>query len=201
MGRIDLIHIYSIVFPDKYNDKGQRLCRWCGKPVLNRSTRKGRIWYCNDDCYYKTAEALSWDKARRDTFQRDGGKCRICGKDLGKYEENWYTWECHHIKRPHELKMLAWDVTKYIEDRKKQLHWFNKIYAMLYLDINNLMTLCVECHDKVHAADYRNQSRVNPFRVAQTKWGGFWKNIEFNTYQRTLENYSEFPIKRQVEEK
>lgn len=188
--RIDLVHIYPIVFPDRYDEKGQRLCRWCGKPVLNRITRKGRVWYCDDHCAAQTYKALSWEEASREAFKRDGGKCRICGTNL-EYDQRFNSyklgWETHHIIPPDTLRQLAWEVTREIPDEKEQDRWFQRLYAMLYLDVNNLKTLCVKCHDIVHSADNRHKEIEDCFVLAPTKWLGFWRLCEIGKTQMTLD--------------
>jgi len=144
--RIDLIAIYPIIFPKKRDPKtGLMLCRFCGKPILNKNKRKGRIFYCSDECYHATYIALSWEVARRIAYERDDGKCQICGKKVGLR-----TAEIHHIISQIKLKNLAWEATKEIDDVEKRRYWFFKLYAMLYLDVNNLQTLCQKCHKQIH---------------------------------------------------
>lgn len=181
---IDLAKIYPIVFPNRQDPlSGLQLCRWCGKPITNKNIRKGPIFYCDADCRLWTYKALSWSEARKATYQRDGGKCRICGRKVQLNDsdrgENEVLAEIHHVERPSALNYLAHMVTKEIEDKERRIHWLCKLYALMYLDINNLMTLCkTPCHDQVHAADYRNQLRVKERTVRKLE--------EFNTGRKGL---------------
>jgi hypothetical protein len=173
------------------------VCRYCHKPIPLKRDLRSKDW-CSKEHRSLANQCVSWEKARIDTFNRDGGKCRVCGKktwlyykfngieetenwnEIKKYYEGDSQAETHHVIRINELLRKVW--TMMMEDEWKSIvneernYWETKLYMMLYLDINNLITVCQSpCHDQIHSADYRNQYRVNPFMVAPTKWQGFWR--------------------------
>ena len=200
--------LFSLVFPDRRDpaNPGQYLCRFCGKPTLN--TR--RQYWCSDECHDLTQRAVSWYEARRLAWERDGGKCTICGRPVQLYEDGGDVAEIHHITPVRELWGTAWEAAS---APMEELHWrrsshdpedpaeleatarrrvFALVYTILYLDINNLKTLCVPCHDIVHTADLRNQTRQNPFEVAPTYWARFWAAAERTRTERTLDEFFVF---------
>jgi len=187
--RLQPITLYTDIFPTVKDPEnpGHYLCRFCGKPTID--TR--RHFYCSDECYYLCQKAVSWPSARRAAWKRDGGKCVRCGTPVLLHGDE--SVQCHHVVPVRELQGIIYD-TVYnddwsdVSDEIKNL-WFCRFYVMLYLDINNLITLCFRCHKMIHAADLRSQYRGNPFMVARTKWGGFWKKIDEIKYTRTLEDF------------
>jgi len=198
------ISLFTLVFPTQADpdNPGHYLCRFCGKPTIH--TR--RIYYCCDNCYYACQDALSWEKARYATWMRDKKKCVRCGIDLKLHGDEGA--EIHHVIPVRDLWRLAWDIA--MEPPFEELHWkrsywdpedktqleatarervFARIYAILYLDVNNLQTLCIKCHDMVHSADYRNQGRINPFTVAPTYWANFWRWAFLERVTKTLDDF------------
>jgi len=189
--------LFNELFPDVKDPEnpGHYLCRFCGKPTIN--TR--RFFYCSDECYNLCQKAVSWLSARRAVWKRDGGKCVRCGTSVLLYDgwkkegEGKEVAACHHVIPVRELHGIAYDAV-YNDDwgdvpaEIKSL-WFCRFYVMLYLDINNLITLCFKCHKMIHAADLRSQYRGNPFMVTETKWMGFWKKIDEIKYTRILEDF------------
>ena len=197
MARLTPTSLFARIFPDRRDPDNPRhfLCRFCGKPTIH--TR--RSFWCSDKCHDLCQKAVSWLQVRRETWKRDGGKCVRCGNPVRLYDgwrkvgEGKGAAECHHVKAVSWLWGVAWDAVfnddwADIEADTKS-HWFAVFYTILYLDINNLITLCYDCHKMVHAADLRNQKWENPFKVARTKWGGFWDQIEIMKCTRTLEDF------------
>ena len=171
------------------------LCRFCGKPTID--TR--RSFWCSDDCHDLCQKAVSWLSARREVWKRDGGKCVRCGDPVKLYDgwrkvgEGKSVVACHHVKYASGLWGVAFDAVyndewKEVDDETKS-HWFAVFYTILYLDLNNLITLCTDCHKMIHAADLRNQKDENPFKVARTHWNGFWEHNDRIRYTRTLEDF------------
>lgn len=198
MSRTTPTSLFHYIFPSRKDPQnlGHYLCRFCGKST----THTRRVFYCSDECYNLCQKAVSWLSVRREVWKRDGCKCVRCGDPVLLYD-GWHkvgegkeAASCHHIKPVKKLRGMAVDAVfndenrKHIPDEKKE-YWYCRFYAMLYLDINNLITLCSNCHNIAHAADNRNQSHLNPFKVARTKWGGFWKQIEVMQRTRTLEDF------------
>jgi len=129
----------------------------------------------------------SWPWARREVWERDGKKCRICGADLsGSNQDAWdrshperELGEVHHIIPVVELNSLATAVIKewgynFYEDRKSYDRVWARVYATLFLDFNNLITLCFDCHNKVHAGEIHLEpsmgSEATTAKNLTTRW-------------------------------
>lgn len=204
--------LFREIFPTQEDpdNPGHYLCRFCGKPT----TETRRRYYCGDECYDFCQLAVSWPSARRVVWMRDDKKCTLCGDPVKLYAGYGYSEgegtiaEIHHMVPVRKLWRLAWDV---VNLPLEELHWrkscwdrfdnekqmkqtatrraFAIIYAILYLNVNNLKTLCTKCHDIVHSADYRNQERINPFTVAPTYWANFWRWAEYDRVTKTLDDF------------
>ena len=150
MSRLMPTSLFNTIFPDRIdpNNPDRYLCRFCGKPSV-----PPKHYYCSDDCYWNCQRSVAWWFARRGTFNRDNGKCVKCGKKLN-YD---HTWDCHHVIPVKELWHIAW--TSVFENSdwenasdKDKAKGYAIIYTLLVHDINNLITLCPECHKIEHAA-------------------------------------------------
>lgn len=62
------------------NDKGERICRWCHKPI--REARR-RSW-CSADCV--SAYMIRAGSVRPQVWSRDKGVCSECGLDSERLE-------------------------------------------------------------------------------------------------------------------
>jgi len=152
--------MFGLIFPDRINpdDPKRYLCRYCGKPSV-----KPKQYYCSDDCYWSCQRAVAWWYARRGTFDRDGGKCVSCGKQLN-FDA---TWDCHHIIPVAKLHTIAsrevldWEQTSEEEKRRG----YAILYTLLVHDINNLVTLCSKCHKLMHAAKPETVVYEEPFTL------------------------------------
>jgi len=105
----------------------------------------------------------------------------------------------HHIEAVGYLKQVAWEVTEEIEDEKQRGHWFWKLYAMLYLDINNLKTLCEKCHKKVSVSQIRKASSgygayiklSDVFEQYPNRWKRFLRLIRIIRSHKSLTDFME----------
>lgn len=210
MSRLMPASMFSDLFPDRKDPENPEkyLCRLCGKPTTN--TR--RMYWCSDECYNLTQRAVSWGYARYLAYQRDEGKCQICGKQLKLYTGDSRPGdevsECHHkipIKLLHRITVdtvidvpfeeLHWKRGSYDPKGPKELERvamtraFAVVYTLLFLDVNNLETLCHDHHAMKHAADNRKQTWRPPYEVASTYWANFWKRAHRDLYSRTLDDF------------
>ena len=128
---------------------------------------------------------------RREVWERDGKKCVKCGADVklefdsrnrDSHVNSFETVECHHDPlQAHQIHSLAWTLVNSWE--LKDLHWkrgaydhmyadndeetlakrrvFAVVYTLLYLDMNNLRSLCPKCHKKAHAAQPKLEAKAN----------------------------------------
>jgi 5-methylcytosine-specific restriction endonuclease McrA len=167
MARFDLNSAFDYIFPQTPNG----ICRYCRKPIPKEMKR--RHSWCEGHLE-KANMMLSWDKARRITFDRDKGICQRCGVKVylygfgGDVEANLKYYkdefkdpyrpyylgerkaEIHHVIPMTDLMDTAWKTAKEAEEDKRD-YWFWKLGVMLQLDTNNLITLCQKpCHDDVH---------------------------------------------------
>lgn len=197
MTRLTPTSLFNEIFPDRRDpmNPGHYLCRFCGKPTID--TR--RQFYCGDDCYNLCQKSVSWLQVRRLVWERDNRKCVRCGNPVKLYDgwskegEGESVTATHHVKYASTLWGVAFDAVYNDDweevDQETKSHWFAVFYTILYLDHNNLITLCYDCHKMVHKADLRNQKWKPPFKVARTKWNGFWDQIERLSYTKTLEEF------------
>ena len=153
------ISFFTTIYPDRRdpNREGVHyLCRFCGKSTEH--TRKQ--FYCSDECYWLCQKSLAWWEARRLVYERDEGKCVKCGMFLGldaarNRDSDKPVCNIHHVFPVKEIILLTYDVINewkekgWLLDKDRNRGWCI-IYALLYLDINNLITLCPTCHKKIH---------------------------------------------------
>lgn len=74
-----------------------------------------------------------YDEWRENIYKRDNYTCQICGDDKGR------NLEAHHIKSIYQI-FEYYEITKLEEVFKCKKLW----------DINNGITLCEDCHKKIH---------------------------------------------------
>ena len=191
MSRIEPFNLFYELFPDKKDPEnhGHYLCRFCGKPT----TETRRRYYCSDHCYWMCQKMTSWPWVRQEVWERDGKKCRVCEADLsGENQEAWdrshperELGAVHHIIPVADLWDLAWVVVEewgYTEltDKRKQV--WAKIYSALFLDPNNLITLCFKCHTLVHAGKIKLEagqgSEATTVKNIRSRWWAPQKSLE-----------------------
>ena len=118
-------------------DKGVYLCKYCGREMNTRHQL-----FCSSKCEwdfnYNVGRYLSWQEFRCHVFERDGKRCKICGKDLTISDVDTrgrklapYSYVCDHIV---PLSHGGTD-------------WHNDP------DMINFQTLCVLCNSKKTGAD------------------------------------------------
>jgi len=209
LSRLIPLTLFSEIWPDREDpdNPGHYLCRFCGKPTINTRRR----YYCSDECYYHCQRAVSWPSARRAAWIRDNKQCQVCGKPLLLYTDKYHPeleiTECHHDFPVRKMWRLAWDIV--LEADFKDLRWrrscydpkdpkqlkhiaqgraFAILYTLLFLDVNNLQTLCHDCHAMKHAADNRT-SWQPPYEVVPTYWAKFWGWAYLDQITRTLDDF------------
>lgn len=144
---------------DCVRDKGAVTCEYCGNEFEVRSGRLESVRFCKRECKHNwQKEAYSgdgnpswaggyepyygpnWEEQRRKAITRDQCRCQWCGDtplDLGKEPS------VHHIKR------LGWFQENYDEPE-----WYEQGN-----DLDNLITLCPEHHQKVEGWSLRPDTR------------------------------------------
>lgn len=140
-------------FPERRNEQGQPLCKWCGAVVP-----KGRRAFCTQLCAHEVQLRRDSWYLRRQVFERDKGICAQCGCDTEKVERvlryaasSYYNMPCY------ERGGLDWLFTRaagFIYDaldyKSAQTYWeADHIKEVVrggepYLD--NIQTLCRPCH-------------------------------------------------------
>lgn len=130
------------------------ICEYCNRPSEKRPSEynQGKHHFCSSKCYYsfncgsnngnykhgksnllQNIHLLSTYKFwRKSVFERDNYTCQVCNKT------NIYL-EVHH-KLPILYIFELFDINNTKEALKCKLLW----------DINNGITLCKSCHNKVH---------------------------------------------------
>lgn len=169
---------------------GRYRCRNCGKPSV-----PPKIFYCSDECRRNFGRCISWEVTRREVWERDRRKCRICQGEVNLYDDGWIErpdgrwrratdeerkenskklgYECHHIVEIPRLRYLAWKAVIDLEDREPRSKRYTIAYTFLYLDKENLLTLCLECHKKVHKSRWKK--RRKPQGADYTKYLRRWR--------------------------
>lgn len=66
-------------FPGRKDDDGNHLCRVCGSVLSGRRTS-----FCNQKCLRDFYMVTDWGRVRRVVYERDGGICMKCGKNVRK---------------------------------------------------------------------------------------------------------------------
>lgn len=64
-------------FPGREDEKGNRLCRVCGKILTGRKTS-----FCGRRCLRDFWMKTDWKRVRMVVYYRDGGICMKCGKGV-----------------------------------------------------------------------------------------------------------------------
>ena len=198
MARFDLAIAHSIIFPDRDDSSGLRRCRYCGKLIPVR--KRGRVFWCDDHCYYESWRMVSWEHTRQAAYDRDGGVCQMCGTKVSLYKRwfptieeelkfirpefhgKYYHYfegvrqaEIHHVTPMSKLMDLAYKVTEEIQDEARRTFWLYKLGVMLQLDLNNLTTLCMKpCHDEVH-------NRENNLKRKRAENDKIWESVLQNS--------------------
>ena len=121
---------------------GEEKCRWCGGPIPPRN-----IVYCSQECCNKTYEKYLWEKVKTAVWLRDNRTCRECGTVLAKKSQYGYfieiiPHECHHIRT---FLQLLRDVGTGFRGNHRE---YKRALLEAYMDKDNLITLCLECHGK-----------------------------------------------------
>jgi len=178
------LSLFSYIWPDKYDENGNPLCRVCNRPVT-----PPKRYYCSDECSRLAVEALNWEHARYLVWERAGGKCEFpgCDKILPLHYGGG---EVHH-KIP--VRKLYWfvcdelekdpDFEKLSKEEQKRARFM--VYAFLHNHPSNLILLCKEHHNMVHSAERRRAFGV------KDKWdcyvvGGEWRDFWFSSSQTSL---------------
>ena len=136
-------------------------CRGCAKPVP-----KGRRSWCSDECVQAYLLRHDPKAARAAVFERDKGRCALCGRDCAVLEEKLRAWI-------QATDLQSDSVTSYQERRRRcawarrcgvkesggygfVFAWFRSLWDADHIrpvveggggcSIENLRTLCVCCH-------------------------------------------------------
>jgi len=155
-----------------HRDKlGRPRCRYCGR-LLIRNQRA----YCSSLCYAKFERAINWVSVRHEVWSRDNQVCLRCGKLVFLHGKAPIA-EVHHIIPVIMLKRLAEEALAYFDTSDPIIleRVYQKILVILYLDRNNLRTLCAECHNVEH----REMPPFGPYEGKHLNdWAQFWEISE-----------------------
>lgn len=156
---------------------GRRLCRWCGTEV----TPPRRSW-CGDECVAAFLDETNPGRRRLNAFERDQGRCRLCGRDVGRLEK----WLGSHLRAPlpdygdHHGWRARWRRESRRGRRRRdwlrargllggQGHVYECDHIVPQVEggghaADNLRTLCIPCHkaETSKLAARRAAARRNP---------------------------------------
>lgn len=140
---------------------GRRLCRWCSTEVP-----KGRVTFCKQICVDEYNLRRSPAAQRHAVYCRDQGVCADCGFDAGKLErilkhaQYSDTWRSNH----HPAYYWKRDLLRQIGLVPDQSLW-EAAHIVEVVDgggecgLDNLRTLCRECHKRKTAESRRRRAR------------------------------------------
>lgn len=89
-------------------------------------------------------------------------------RNMNSYIKDRDNYECQECKRSGKVSLDIYEKNK--NDRKKiklVVHHIKELkdYPELALDENNLETLCVDCHNKIHGRNFKTN-----FKYREPKW-------------------------------
>lgn len=120
----------------------ERICKFCGNTDLPKRRRS----FCNDECSHKYRLATDMDYVRSLVWARDAGVCASCGVDTKAQEEHLlekirsYAHMQYHI--PFKKLRFVRFVSLWEADH------INPRYKGGTNDLDNMQTLCLNCHVK-----------------------------------------------------
>jgi len=128
------------VFKWKKNEKGEYICLNCGKSLtFNKRLRT----YCSNTCRseYFEKNYFSWERARKQVWERDNGKCVNCGRQVALYpiSEGALHAECDHI----------------VPLFKGGKDWYEDLP-----ELKNFQTLCEDCHREKSKEEAKERTKM-----------------------------------------
>lgn len=169
---------HSVLPPRLRGPDGKPRCRWCGDKLP-----KGRRSWCSDECVHDYKIRSSPDYARRFVKKRDHGICTECGLDCDAAKAEF-------LRRAYDQKQSLWkmgfegrlQITRLMKlpDRFARVYdvtWWNADHIVPVAEgggecgLDNLRTLCLECHHNATKALHerlRRQRAVGASSTAST---------------------------------
>lgn len=143
--------------PPGRGPSGRKFCRWCHLEVP-----AFRSAWCGDECVNEYL-SIAGSAIREFIFERDGGKCVLCGLNL-KFAREIKSWAIEHAREMLEESDWghSYQLYKAVSRFFEELHW-SELTAYETDHIvplaegglthpDNLRTLCVPCHKAATAA-------------------------------------------------
>jgi 5-methylcytosine-specific restriction endonuclease McrA len=131
-----------------------RLCRRCGAEVP-----RGRFTFCSDACVHTWKLRTDPGYLREKVFERDKGVCALCGTDTEALRK-------HKRKLDYAARRLfekKWGKRRSLWDAD---HVVPVAEGGGECDLDNMRTLCLECHRKV-TAELRARLGVKKVSLAE----------------------------------
>ena len=139
-------------FPPRFNAKGKKLCRYCARRLLKGRKRKWCSWKCAQQAYIRCSPG----HMRHFVWRRDKGKCRLCGFDIQKMQDDMREYRGKAIE-----KLGYYEGTRAANEYGRQLYgakWRSESHSWEAdhslpiseagdpFDPQNVRVLCLECH-------------------------------------------------------
>lgn len=127
------------------NQKGDRLCRRCGKPLPSNDARRT---FCSGECVHQHKLRTDPGYMRQCVVQRDGGICVLCGFDSVKFKAEFH--RMFITERRRVLSARGWPLHR--ETFWDADHIVPVAEGGGQCDLDNIRTLCIDCHKRETAA-------------------------------------------------
>lgn len=172
----DAIELESgdLLYPVKKDADGNRLCRWCRKPVGKRRS------YCGKPCLKEVDIRCSAGMLRHHTKERDKGVCAECGLDTSKLKRimDHAARSYYEIRHGIGTTDHMWFSGEFSKDSFLVRLGFNRHGSLWEADhilevsnggestLENTATLCVPCHKaktkRMHAERKEARTGIAP---------------------------------------
>lgn len=151
---------------------GRPLCYWCEGEIPAASRRQ--TW-CGQACVDEFMLIVSQAYARRLVKRRDGGVCRACGLDTERLRRHLRDLDmATHSCQPdvdrdaarQRLDALVATLGPVLQRQFAARRWVKTLWAADHIvalvdggstDLENLQTLCLDCHNEKSNADRRRR--------------------------------------------
>lgn len=144
----------------RWPSKGRGMCRVCGVEHGDK-----RCMVCGECRPIYEAVPFSWGDVRHKVKRRDKGVCSGCGLDTPLFYKWWRRISRHLPYYPFGVRTAIYKVVGFRSHTHDQwdAHHANPVeHHGAAESLDDIVTLCVECHKKAHAAKSTDAPKAQP---------------------------------------